>query len=103
LTIVIFKGLVPHLPAVRPGATPNDGREWCKRGLFLFIISIGCNRRHDQERSLSQLTPHFFRFGEDIQNTLSAALPTKSSYPPTGDEPSTSASFAHHVVFQDRK
>jgi len=27
-----LKGLVPHLPAVRPGATPSDEREWCGRG-----------------------------------------------------------------------
>lgn len=31
-------GLVSHLPAVRPGATPKDEREWCKRGLFLLTI-----------------------------------------------------------------
>ena len=31
-------GLEPHLPAVRPGATPGDEREWCGRGYFYSLL-----------------------------------------------------------------
>ena len=33
-----LKGLVPHLPAVRPGATPGDEREWCGRGYSYSLL-----------------------------------------------------------------
>jgi len=33
-----LKGLVPHLPAVRPGATPGDEREWCGRGYYYSLF-----------------------------------------------------------------
>ena len=46
-------GLVPHLPAVRPGATPKDEREWCKRGLFLLTIY---NTSKSEARRSSYLT-----------------------------------------------
>jgi len=29
-------GLTLHLPAVRPGATPDSAREWCERSIFFF-------------------------------------------------------------------
>ena len=56
-----FKGLVLHLPAVRPGATPSDEREWCERRYFYSpsqpaAIKDIINRA---AHLISQLTPGF--------------------------------------------